>query len=133
MNFKIIRLLVIISLTLFEACTPVSRSPMEKKIVGKWNQTGGSGTMANMNLLFDYTFTDKKEFVQETHTTSDQVVLYKQGFNQKGTFLIKNDSIYLYHGDNSGPAFYSAKIQFVNDSKFILFDANGELDYERKN
>ena len=104
---------------------------MEKKIEGKWSQTGGSGPIADLNLLIDYTFTQKKEFIQKAHPTSDQVVLYKQGFNQKGTFIIENDSIYLYQGDYSGPAFYSAKIQFENDSKFVLFDTNGQLDYER--
>ena len=132
MNSKLSKLLVIISLTLFEACATISRNALEKKIEGKWSQTGGTGAMAELNLLFDYTFTDKKEFIQEAHTTSDQVVLYKQGFNEKGAYLIENDSIYFYHGDNPELAFYSAKIQFADDSKFVLFDANGESDYERK-
>ena len=105
---------------------------MERKIEGKWQQVGGLGATADINLLFNYTFTDKKKFIQEAITPPDQVILYKQGFKQNGTFQIKGDSIHFYDENNSESPFYSAKIQFDSNTRFMLFDANGELDYERK-
>ena len=80
---------------MFTACKQVSLNAMEKKIEGTWSQTGGSGTISDLNLLLNYTFTEKKGFMQEAQTGSDGDVLYKQGFNQKGKFKIQNDSIYL--------------------------------------
>jgi hypothetical protein len=120
-----------ISLILFAGCTSVSRNEIEKKIEGKWHQVGGVGVMADMSVLIDYTFTSKKEFIQEVNAPGDKTVIYKYWPAKRGTFRIINDSIYLYGDGLFEKAFYSAKILFSNERKFALIDENGELDYER--
>lgn len=125
-------MLLFINLFILAGCTTDSRNAMEKKIEGKWHQVSSLGKIADMDILIDYTFTNKKEFIQEVNVSPDKNVIYKNWPAKKGSFNIINDSIFLYNSEADNDAFYSAKILFTGDRKLSLIDTNGELGYERK-
>ena len=120
-------LLIVLLLTF--SCHSVTRNEGEMKIQGKWSQTGG---LPNPTSLIDFTFSAGKEFIQEFQTAKNERVVYGSPLIQKGVFQIKNDSLYLYHGENKEEAFYTSKILFTSLNKFILLDGNGEQDFERQ-
>ena len=122
------RYFLLIVLLLIFSCHSVTRNEEEMKILGKWSQTGG---LPNPTSLIDFTFSAGKEFIQEFQIKNERVV-YGSSFIQKGVFQIKNDSLYLYQGENTEEAFYTSKILFTSLNKFILLDGNGEQDFERQ-
>ena len=125
----------IVTLLLFamlQACNTTERNELEKKIEGNWTQSDGIGAIANMGIKFDYTFKDNSEFIQKVIPSSTGDVVYSNWPNKEGIFRIESDSLMLYIDNNTTEAFYKAKIEFVNNNKFNLYDLNGQLTYDRK-
>jgi|GEM_PF-4129973 len=120
-------LLLIIGVSvLVISCAGKQSNEAEKRIIGTWEQEGGSGAIANLNFKITYSFESENKF-QMVAKAGEQIFQ-----SLTGSYEIKADSLLLYNDGGGDKADYSARLIFNSDAKIALVDSNGELDFSKK-